>query len=91
MAHSIGFKEANKILDRPPSLTAEECLSLEVYQDKMFTISRWQLSDEEIEELKRNGGKVYIAMLGHAIPPHKIEVLSPFREPEKPSESEPSI
>ncbi|MCZ7645269.1 MAG: hypothetical protein M5U26_08295 [Planctomycetota bacterium] len=75
MAHPIGFPLANCILQRPPGMTAEECGSLEVYRDGRQCISRWQLTDAELEELKRNGGKLYVWIL---IDPQPPVALSPF-------------
>jgi len=69
MAHPIPFKQANQILRRPESMTAEECCSLEVCNTGDGFISRWQLEDREIEELKRNGGKIYIVIWGQIHPP----------------------
>ena len=79
MAHPIGFSQANQILGRPPSMTAAECSSLEVYRDEKMTISKWQLSDEELEELKRNGGKLFVSVLGTLHPPILPSPLDPFR------------
>ena len=82
MAHPIGFAEANSILQRPPDMTAKECVSLEVFRDGKYVVSRWQLNDEELEELKRNGGKVYLMLLGVTQQPAAVCVKSPFkREP----------
>ena len=78
MANQIGFREANCILERPKGMTAEECSSLEVYRDGQYVISRWQLTDEELDELKRNGGKVYLLILGATMPPACVAVKSPF-------------
>jgi len=78
MANPIPFREANGILGRPVSMTAEECQSVECFRDGEVCITRWQLSDAEIGELKRNGGKVYLSIIGATMPPAKVEALSPF-------------
>ena len=82
MAHPIGFAEASGILERPPSMSAEECISLEVFRDGKYVVSRWQLTDEDLEELKRNGGKVYLMILGVTMPPACVGVKSPFAKGE---------
>lgn len=83
MAHAIGFTQANFIFQRPQGMTAEQCSSLEVYRDANYSISKWQFSDEEIEELKKNGGKVFIMiMMGGAQPPVYITPIVPFDQPQ---------
>jgi hypothetical protein len=80
MAHPIGFKEATDILQRPAGMSADECKSLEVFRDGKYCISRWQFTDEELDELKRNGGKVYLLVMGKAQPPAFVGAMSPFQE-----------
>lgn len=78
MAHPIPFRQANQILRRPDGMTSEECASLEVFNDGKLIASRWQLDDDEIEELKRNGGKLYLIIWGQMHPPIAPVVKSPF-------------
>ncbi len=78
MAHPIGFPQANLILNRPKGMSAEECSSLEVYRDSEHVVSRWQLTDEDIAELKRNGNKIWIWMWARAVPPIAISAETPF-------------
>ena len=78
MAHPIGFREANNILERPTGMTKDECSSLEVYRDGQYCISRWQLTDQELEELKKNGGKMYVLIVGSTQPPVCITPITPF-------------
>jgi hypothetical protein len=88
MAHPIGFREANDILLRPKGMTSEECSDLEVFRNGEHCISRWQLSDADLEELKRNNGKVYLSFLGNTHPPVAICVETPFVYPEEGGEHE---
>lgn len=81
MAHPIGFGEANCILQRPEGMTAEECVSLEVFRDGKYCVSRWQLNDDDMEELKRNGGKIYLMVVGATQPPVAVAVKTPFEQP----------
>ena len=77
--HAIGFGQANQILKPPAGMTQDQCTSLEVFSDGEYCISRWQLNDEDLEELKRNGGKIYIAILfGGTMPPIRPTVTTPF-------------
>jgi len=85
MSHPIGFPQANGILERPKGTTKEECSSLEVYRDGMRCISRWQLTDEEIEELKKNGGKLYLwVWMGDTQPPVYVSPQNPWSGEDEP-------
>lgn len=79
LAHPIPFAEANKVLGRPPGLTAEECTSLEVFTDGSYCVSRWQLSDDDMKQLYSNGGKLYVLVYsGASQPPIRVQAHSPF-------------
>lgn len=78
MAHPIGFPQANNILGRPPGVSAEDCASLEVFQNGKQCISRWQLTESELEQLKRNGGKLYLWVWGATQPPIYVSSEDPF-------------
>lgn len=67
------------ILGRPQSMTAQECKSLEVFIGEGRCVSRWQLSDEDLEALNRNGGKIYIMIWGEGQPPIAPLVETPFK------------
>jgi hypothetical protein len=84
--HPIGFAQANHILGRPVGTTEKECASLEVYRDGTYVISRWQFTDEELVELKRNGGKMYLMVQGVTMPPVCPCVMTPFAEEENKDE-----
>jgi len=66
---AIKFKEANKNLLKPESMTDEECGSLWVYSDGRECISCWRLTwKERIKALLF--GKVWLSVLsGHTQPP----------------------
>ncbi len=78
MAYPIGFAQANTILKPPAGTPPNEIMSLEVFRNGSCVVSRWQFSDAEIEEMKRNGGKCYLLMLGATVPPACVSVQSPF-------------
>ena len=42
--YPIEFKQANRKLTRPPSMTDEECGSLHVYADGERLVSLWKMS-----------------------------------------------
>ena len=66
---AIKFKEANKNLLKPESMTDEECGSLWVYSDGRECISCWRLTwKERIKALLF--GKLWLSVLsGHTQPP----------------------
>lgn len=66
---AIKFKEANKNLLKPESMTDEECGSLWVYSDGRQCISCWRLTwKERIKALLF--GKVWLSVLsGYSQPP----------------------
>jgi hypothetical protein len=78
MAIQIGFKEANVILKAPPGME-EQVSTLEVYRDGTYCISKWQFSDQEIDEMKKNGNKCYLMILGSSMPPVIVTSLDPFK------------
>ncbi len=78
MSHPIGFAQANTMLMRPLGMTAEQCASLEVFRGEGQCISRWQFTDAELDELKRNGGKCYVQLWGDTQPPVYISPITPF-------------
>ena len=80
MSNSIGFAQANLLLARPPSMSQEECHDLEVFSNGNVCISKWQLDDSEIEQLKKNGYKLYIHVIGITQPPVYVSSLDPFVE-----------
>lgn len=60
MVSPIEFKGVNCIYakDQP------EYLPLPVWKDEAgFTVSCWQFTEDEMEEIKKNGGKCYLSIL----------------------------
>lgn len=80
MAHPIPFGEANNIIGRPNEMTPLECQSVEAFQDGKNCITRWQLTDDDLNELRRNGGKIYLWIIGQTMQPAIIQARSPFTE-----------
>jgi len=65
----LDFKEANKILYRPKSMTGDECSSLKVYSDSEQCVSCWGLSWKE-KLLALLFGKVWLYVIsGKTQPP----------------------
>ena len=64
----IKFKEANKNLMKPSSMTDEECGSLWVYDDGTQCISCWKLNFwQRLNALFR--GKIWLSVLGGGTQP----------------------
>lgn len=75
----VEFPEQTIVLTRPESMTEEECSSLPVFRDGVHCISCWQLSDDEIVELIKNDGKIFLGIFsGMTQPPVFLTVQSPF-------------
>lgn len=65
----VKFKEANKNLLKPDSMTDEECSSLWVYTDGVQCVSCWRLTFKE-RMFALLFGKVWLSVLsGHTQPP----------------------
>lgn len=64
----IEFKEQTKVLNKPESMTDEECSSLPVFNDGKQCISCWQLTfRERLKALL--GGKIWLGILSGASQP----------------------
>ncbi len=76
----IEFKEQTSTLEKPESLTDEECGSLPVHMDivQNLTVSCWEPTDEEIQELIKTK-KLYVTMWQIPICPICVHVANPFR------------
>lgn len=72
----VKFKEQNRCLAKPKSMTEEECQDLYVYTDEKVCVSCWKLSF--IERLKALiFGKVWLGVLsGGTQPPVWLDCTS---------------
>lgn len=76
------FPSANHTLNKPPSMTDEECGSLRVHsgatrEGHPVLVSKWVPNDEELEHLK-NGDGVYLIVYGISHPPVMVTAIDPF-------------
>ena len=71
------FPEANRVLARPASMTAEECMSLQVHDTGEAFVSCWQPSEEDRERIAA-GGAIWVWVVGRGHPPIVLETASPF-------------
>lgn len=53
---------------------------LPCYRDSQQTISCWELTPDELQEITRNGGKIYLSQMNFLAPlqPQAIWATSPF-------------
>ena len=72
------FPQANCRLLPPPGI--DNCDPLETYRaPEGFILSHWQMSAEELDEVNRNGGRLWLYVWsGQSAPPVAIEVADPF-------------
>lgn len=76
----IEFKEQNKVLGKPESMTDEECGSLPVFSNGAECISCWQFTEEEIQKLIETK-QIWIGVVsGQTQPPIFLSVDTPFIE-----------
>lgn len=76
------FPESNHVLNRPPSMTDEQCDPLCVHvgetQDGFTVItSCWKLTKEEVTLLLETG-RLYLMVINTQMPPVALSVESPF-------------
>lgn len=81
----VHFKEETDELRRPPGMTEEQCGSLPIYRTSDgHCISCWELSDEELETLKKTKRIWLWVWSGKTQPPVSLAVDNPFEpEPEQ--------
>ncbi len=87
----VEFKESTAVLGRPPSMTEEECGSLPIFRtEDGHCISCWELSDEDLETLRRTKRVWLWVWSGRTQPPVSLSVENPFGpEPEPEAERPP--
>lgn len=76
---SINFKGSNIILNKPNGMTEEECGSLPVFRGHEECMSCWELSDEDMEALKKDP-KIWVWVYagGATQPPIALSATNPF-------------
>jgi len=76
MPEPIPFRESNVTFHAPPG--RPEVGDLHVLRADGYLISKWRLTKPEIEELSRNGGCVWLMVMGEVMPPVCITVAQTF-------------
>jgi hypothetical protein len=73
------FKESNKVLQKPDSMTDEECSPLEVFNDGQQSISCWQCQSFKERFKFLITGKMWLAVYsGRTQPPVYLTVDKPL-------------
>ena len=60
----------------------DNCVALSVYADEEQLISMWQPDDDDIQRL-RDGGAIWIYVVGQSHPPVMVTTQHPFEPPKK--------
>ena len=79
----VKFEQANKVYTAPAGMTVEQCGDLHAYKGEMHdgqqvVISCFQLTQEELDEVKRTG-KVWLWVFGAGMPPVAVDTKNPWR------------
>ena len=76
------FPEANKVLEKPPGFTDEQCGDLEVFTDGNCCVSCWELNKEELEMINKTGRVYALIITGTGTqPPMSLHIEPPFINP----------
>ena len=81
---TIEFEEQNHTFHKPKEMTDEECVSLPccvLEHPYPQTISCWELTKEEIEQIVKTG-KLWVSVFSVPPPPIAILTETPFTKPE---------
>jgi len=55
MSHPVDWYGKNKILKAPKGVTEEQVQDLHIFTNGVTCVSRWQLSEEALKEIKKTG------------------------------------
>ncbi len=83
---AASFPQANQVIHPPPGVSADECEPMNVFMGhdpagKPVTIACWKMTQQEIEHLLKNGGRLWIWIMGHGMCPIAPVVVSPWEPP----------
>lgn len=79
------FAEENGVLEKPDSMSHEECTPLSVFVGQAFAqnvrydvvVSCWKFTREELDELSKTG-RLWLVVYGRGMPPVDLTTHSPF-------------
>lgn len=64
----VEFEGANMVIQKPESMTDEECASISVYRDETGFTEHWMPSKEDIEAINAGRG-IWVKILMNVLPP----------------------
>lgn len=75
------FPQSNRLMMPPPGM--DNCDPLQTFVDVdplegPITISHWQMSAQELAEVNRNGGRVWVRVIAVPTPPISVDVFDPW-------------
>jgi hypothetical protein len=77
----IDFPQKTRVLQKPPSMTDEECSPLAIHDTGAELLSCWQPTDEERAAIAA-GAPIWLSVVGRGHPPVALFVESPFALPD---------
>jgi len=81
--YPVKFNEFNKVLTPPEGM--DNCIPLHVFNDGVASVSCWQPTPEELEEINRTGCVWVIVYSGQSAPPISVTGNYPFARVEVPT------
>jgi hypothetical protein len=69
MAKAIKFEGSNRVLGPPRGVTEEQCQSLHTFSNGVCSVSCWEFSDKEIEDIIRTRRAFVSLWSGYSQPP----------------------
>lgn len=73
----VKFPESNKTFTKPEGWTDEECRPLPVFQNDQQIISCWEVTDEDIEKMKKTK-RIWLQIWANGQPPVWVSPDYPF-------------
>ena len=73
----VNFPEHNKVFTKPEGWFDEECQPLPVFQNDEQIISCWEVTNEDIEKMKKTK-RIWLSIHGNAQPPVWVSADYPF-------------
>lgn len=79
------FDQSNITMEPPDGVSCDEVMPISAFMGEnasgqRVTITCWKITKEELEELHRNGGRVWLTILGLGMPPVTLTTENPFRD-----------
>jgi hypothetical protein len=80
MPNFINFLYSNMVLGAPPGME-DRVQEINAFRGKEYITACLQLTPEELEEVNKTGGVIWLSMLSRAWPPVKVEAFVPAHNP----------